>query len=668
MIMNLNFNQLASIAQKNILGRIPEDSEVSLRRTVIMVNIIVMVAVINLVPLGIAAFFSGNLILSILDMVVAAILTACLLYSRKTINYVYTINFGISAAGVLFFWLLVTGGINGTGHLWYYTFPLFSLFLLGPRKGVIASLALFLAALVFFLVAPNLANVAHYPIEFKVRFIPSFLVVVAYAYLFENLRRKDEKALTRKNTALKENIAELKNVKSELQSNQNELEKQVEERTAELKQANEVLQLEIDQRNMAQRAMNETHERFLTVLNSIDANVYVSDMDTHEILFMNKHMRIGFGADYVGQICHSSFRGQPTPCNHCTNDKLLDADGNPTGVYVWECVNPITHKWYTNYDRAIKWDDNRYVRLQIAMDITERKKAEQSLREAHDDLEKRVAERTIELAQAKEQAELANKAKSEFLAGMSHELRTPLNHIIGFTEMLIDKKIGDLNEMQQEYLGDVLQSGNYLLSLIDDILDLSQIEAGRFALDVSEVEIPQLLENCLNVISEKAKRHSIRIDLNADPRLKTVMADERRIKQVMYNLLFNAVKFTPDGGVVNVSVKPVERIFRSGRRRDDSEAHMIILDPLLSGKSADLKSTRCVEFTVSDNGIGIKPEDQKRIFNRFEQADGSLRKKYNGTGLGLSLSKNIVERHGGHIWVESEGVAKGSTFRFVIPA
>ena len=666
--MELDFKNWITSAEKLILGKIPGDSEVGLKRAVIMVNVIIIVAVFNLMPLGIAALLGGNLTLFVLDICVAALLIVSLLYSRNTKKYNFTIYLGISAASVLFCWLLVTGGVQKTGHLWSYTFPLFSLFLLGPRKGAIASLFLFIAALVFFLLDINHPYFLDYPSEFKVRFVSSFLVVFAYAFLFENMRKKDEFALTRKNAELAGNINELKAVRAELQANRDDLEKRIERRTAELETANDVLRREIDERNKAQRAMHETHERFLTVLNSIEADVYVSDMHTNEILFMNEHMRIGFGNNFVGKICYEAFREQAEPCSHCTNHKLLDADGRPTGVHVWECANPITKKWYTNYDRAIKWDDRRYVRLQIAMDITERKIAEQSLREAHDDLEKRVEERTVELAQAKDQAELASKAKSEFLASMSHELRTPLNHIIGFTELVVDNKMGDLNEVQKEYLGDVLQSGKYLLALINDILDLSQVEAGKVTLEVSQVDIPQLLSSCLNMVCEKANKHSIHIDLNTAPRLRKFNADERKMKQVLCNLLFNAIKFTPDGGAINVSVKFAERLFRSGCRREDSEALQVILDPLIPGRPDSENLTDCIEFEVSDNGIGINPRDQKRIFNRFEQADGSLRKRYNGTGLGLSLCKKIVQLHGGDIWVESEGPGKGSTFRFVVPA
>jgi signal transduction histidine kinase len=257
--------------------------------------------------------------------------------------------------------------------------------------------------------------------------------------------------------------------------------------------------------------------------------------------------------------------------------------------------------------------------------------------------------------------------KSKFLANMSHELRTPLNHIIGFTELIVDQKFGDLNEIQQEYLNDVLQSSNYLLSLINDILDLSVVEAGKLKLEVSDVNIRKLLENSLNMVKEKANKHGITLSLNIDAVLDTFKADERKLKQVIYNLLSNAVKFTPDGGTVSVSAQYVDRIVRPGRRNGDPENFRVIQKSISTDNPGSSKLTKCIEFAVSDNGIGISPEDQKRIFNRFEQADGSLRKKYQGTGLGLSLSKNIVELHGGQIWVESEGDGKGSIFRFVIP-
>ena len=295
---------------------------------------------------------------------------------------------------------------------------------------------------------------------------------------------------------------------------------------------------------------------------------------------------------------------------------------------------------------------------------TELSRSRLELKESAKQLEKK----NVELKLSAEQAQESDRMKSEFLANMSHELRTPLNHIIGFTELIVDKKFGDLNDIQQEYLNDVLQSSNYLLSLINDILDLSRVEAGKFSLVLADVNIHRLMQNSLNMVKEKARKHKIQLSLRIDPAIEKLKADERRLKQVMYNLLSNAVKFTPDGGAVNISAELVERKARPSRRRDDAGSYQIILDSMQTNGPYSSNLIKCVEFIVSDTGIGINTEDQKRIFNRFEQADGSTRKKYKGTGLGLSLCKNLVEMHGGHIWAVSEGQDKGCSFRFVIPA
>ena len=279
-----------------------------------------------------------------------------------------------------------------------------------------------------------------------------------------------------------------------------------------------------------------------------------------------------------------------------------------------------------------------------------------------------LANKNAELEISTKQARESDRMKSEFLANMSHELRTPLNHIIGFTELIVDKRFGKLNDIQNEYLNDVLQSSNYLLSLINDILDLSRVEAGKFKLVLADVNIPSLVKNSMNMVKEKARKHKIQLSLQMDSIIDGLKADERSLKQVMYNLLSNAVKFTPDGGAVTVSIQRVERCARLGRRRKDGGNHRIILDSMQTNGPYSTSLIKCVEIAVSDTGIGIGADDQMRIFNRFEQADGSIRKKFQGTGLGLSLCKNIVELHGGRIWAESEGLDKGSTFRVLIPA
>jgi signal transduction histidine kinase len=440
--------------------------------------------------------------------------------------------------------------------------------------------------------------------------------------------------------------------------------------------------------NRAESDLKVSNERFLKVLDSIYSDIYVADMESYEILFMNKNMRKAFGKNLVGQICWKAFRNETGPCEHCTNKDLLDGKGNPGSLKIWEGRNPITGNWYINYDRAIQWVDGRYVRIQIATDVTKRKQAEEALRKAHNELEKRVDERTAELAaankklrkeigvrehteaklkQAKDAAEAANRAKSEFLANMSHELRTPLNHVTGFTDLLLNKNFGPLNEIQEEYLIDVLTSSKHLLALINDILDLSKVEAGKLKLDISEVNLKACLQNSLIMVKEKALKHGIQLTMDLDGTKDTIAADERKLKQILYNLLSNAVKFTPNGGTVKISAKKVTCKVRPGLRQEDP-ADLVMIEELVDIENPvpeDLKN--CIELCVTDSGIGIKPEDLQRIFNRFEQIDGTSSRNYEGTGLGLALTKELVEMHGGKIWVESDGQDRGSKFRMLLP-
>ncbi|MGD9288671.1 MAG: cache domain-containing protein [Desulfobacterales bacterium] len=267
----------------------------------------------------------------------------------------------------------------------------------------------------------------------------------------------------------------------------------------------------------------------------------------------------------------------------------------------------------------------------------------------------------------KEAAEAANRSKSEFLANMSHELRTPLNHIIGFTELLLDKHFGELNAQQDEYLNDIHQSSKHLLSLINDILDLSKVEAGKLDLEFEPVELMSVLNNSLVMVKEKAIKKGLNLNINAGENTLTILADKRKLKQIIYNLLSNAVKFTNTGGNIWLKIVRINCIIQPDLTLDDQDYLKISDKDEKRNHIGDVKPTDCVKISVSDTGIGLNLKDRERVFRAFEQADGSASRRYQGTGLGLSLTKRLVQLHGGKIWVESEGEGKGSTFCFIIP-
>lgn len=337
--------------------------------------------------------------------------------------------------------------------------------------------------------------------------------------------------------------------------------------------------------------------------------------------------------------------------------QILHSDQNPPGLFnkMWEDIlsgriwkgTVINRKktgelYYEEMTVTPVLDSGGKISNFIALkkDVTDRVRAEEELQR-----------KNIELGDAREMADTANKAKSEFLANMSHELRTPLNAVIGFSDMLLLGMTGSLTDKQMHYIRDIYESGRHLLSLINDILDLSKIEAGKMSAEYAEIKVKDLIEYSLMFLKEKALKHNIKMTTDLEDDMLALEADEMQVKQVLVNLLSNAVKFTPDGGSVSVNA----------RKRSSVSKEEPIPNPQTPNPDRAF-----IEISVEDSGIGIKPEDIQKLFQPFQQLRSPYNKNYKGTGLGLALCKKIVELHGGRIWAES-AVGKGSRFIFTLP-
>jgi PAS domain S-box-containing protein len=381
---------------------------------------------------------------------------------------------------------------------------------------------------------------------------------------------------------------------------------------------------DITQRKQSEQALRASEEKYRSLIDNIPDVVWTSNSNRDLIYISGNAVKVlGYDSKELlgGQLWLDRIHPEDAPQVGQAYQKLF-SDGDKFDVEYRVCRKDGKWIWLHNRALATRPREGIMCADGILRDITQR----------------RLAEAAIQ--QTKDAAEAANLAKSQFLANMSHELRTPLNAIIGFSEILADKTFGDLNDRQFKYSNNILNSGRHLLQLINDILDLAKVEAGRVELMRNTFSVAKALSEVQTIVKTLANKKHINLESEVPAELPALFADEAKFKQIMYNLLSNAIKFTPDGGKVFVSAA------------------------IQSANGGDL----FLQIAVMDTGIGIKANDQERVFKEFEQVDSSYGRQQQGTGLGLALTKRLVEMHGGRIWVKSEGAeGKGSTFTFLIP-
>jgi len=397
---------------------------------------------------------------------------------------------------------------------------------------------------------------------------------------------------------------------------------------------------DITKRKQAEKLLRQERDKAQAYLDIAGVMFIALNSDQNVILINKKGCEIlGYSeAEIIGQNWFDNF----LPVRDKNEIKTVFVKlmrGEITPVEYYE--NLILTK--SGEERIIAWH-NSFVRnksgkitsiLSSGDDITERKQIEMELAKERASLAKKIEERTAELSQANKELARASRLKDEFLANMSHEIRTPLNAIIVFSELLLDNLHGRINEKQRESIEHIDKSGKHLLSLINDILDLSKIAAGQIKLNIEPIQIHTLCRDCLQFIRPAANKKRIILLKGDDGCVTTIQADERRLKQILINLLSNAVKFTPEGGKVRLEMTINEQ-------------------------------DGVVQFCVVDTGIGIPENDMEQLFQPFVQIDGGLSRHQEGTGLGLILVYKLVELHGGSVKVESE-IGKGSTFKVSLP-
>jgi PAS domain S-box-containing protein len=411
-------------------------------------------------------------------------------------------------------------------------------------------------------------------------------------------------------------LGERRAAEKQLREAHDELEKRVRQRTEELARANESLRWGLIERQRTAEELDLFFTLSLEMLCIADFNGYFKRLNPAWEKTLGYTQEELMGRPFVDFV-HPEDR----------EATIAEAAKLTTGVESISFENRYrckdgSYKWVM-WNSAVSVD--KQLVYAAAHDITQQRQAEDEIR------------------RAKDAAEAASRAKSEFLANMSHELRTPLNAIIGFSEILEDQAFGELNPRQARYITNILTSGRHLLRLINDILDLAKIEAGRLTLELEQFDVTTALHDVANIVKTLANKKHIALTMETEADLPPITADQPKLKQIMYNLLSNAIKFTPDGGNVTVTA--------SLNRQP------------LNGQPPN----SMMRIAVSDTGIGIKPEDCARVFGEFEQVDSSYARQQQGTGLGLALTRRFVELHGGQIWVESEGEGKGSSFVFVLP-
>jgi PAS domain S-box-containing protein len=564
-------------------------------RPVYVLRFVCIIAIVTLIPFGILALLENNTSVGIMDLSLATFLIVNYLHAQRYKRYTFNITLGVSLAAMLFVYMFLTMGMNRGGFVWYYAFPVVACFLLGSKKGAIATILISLPMAAFFLIRVPPSIFSNYSLDFKLRFIFSFSVVFAFSYLFEYSREKN---------------------RQELQRAHDDLEKRFDERTSALQAlqgAIQSLQKEISERRRVEKALRESEEKYRTILENIEDGYYEVDLAGNFTSFNDLMCRIwGYPREELMGMNDRQYTDKVNAKKVFQAFNTVYRTGKPGRECDWEIVRKDGTRRCIEASVSLRKDGSgKPIGFRgIVRDITGRKRAEEALKV-----------NTQELARS-------NKDLEQFAYVASHDLQEPLRMVTSYVQLLARRYKNKLDSDADEFINFAMDGAVRMQKLINDLLTYSRVSTRGKELEPTD---------CETVLNQSLNNLKVAIDENGalvtHDSLPTVMADNPQLVELFQNLIGNAIKFR--------GTEP-PRVHVSASRNGNGWT-----------------------FSVRDNGIGIAPEYAKRIFIIFQRLHS--REKYAGTGIGLAICQRIAERHGGHIWVESE-VGKGATFYFTLPA
>jgi len=586
--------------------------------------------------IGISHFFHQNYLFAVIDITAAFVLIITIFLLRHLQSS--KILFRLSSAGllaILVYWL-ANGAVQGTASLWALVFPLIIFFMHGKKEGLIWITVLMFCCLAVYFLPNDLFDFYRYSAEFKIRYILTLSLILFFTYQYESIRNFESQRLQSEKKKLANEIKKSEQIQSalkiaidnfklevkhrkkteeSLQLAKDNLEVRIKDRTFELVKINKELKKEIVDRKKIESELQKSEVKFRDMANLLPQTIFELDENSN-ITYSNLR-----GFELTEYSSEDIAKDIPVSLLFPDDKERLQKDINS----ILNNDRPVKEE-YTLVTRTGKripvliygqpiFQNERIKGVRgLVVDITSRKREEKTLLEA------------------KEAAEKANETKSNFMAIMSHELRTPMNGVMGLTELL---SLTDLDKRQKKYVDAVYYSGNAFLKILDNILDLTRIEANKYEIKNEVFDIRTAVENVVNLFSGSAIINNIELVLKIDESIpKTMISDSNRLTQILSNIIANAQKFTEKGSI-EINIFKIYQTHNSIRLR----------------------------FEISDTGIGIPEEDLSTIFNAFTQVDSSTTRQHGGTGLGLAIVKEIVELMGGEIGVKSK-LNQGSTFWF----